>query len=60
MKHALLALFLVSCAGAGRAAEASYSAMLLECVDKAETITESRACRSRVDEAWAVKRDAGL
>lgn len=38
--------------------EAAYTAALVRCVDKATTITESRACRAEVDRAYGVK-DAG-
>ena len=42
----------------GETAEARYGAELLRCVDKAETITESRACRAGVNERWGIT-DAG-
>lgn len=38
-------------------AERTYQAQLLRCVDKAETLEESRACRAKVDSEWHV--DAG-
>ena len=53
MKTALL-LALVSCAAS---AESAYTAALLRCVDKAETVTESRVCRHNVNGAYGV--DAG-
>ena len=36
-------------------AEAAYTGELLRCVDKAETLAESRACRAEVDKRWKVK-----
>ncbi len=56
----LVALFLVAkCTGCvAGAAEAAYTAALVRCVDKAETLSESRACRSAVDAKWGLK-DAG-
>lgn len=47
------------CTGcAAGAAEASYTAALLRCVDKSETLAESKACRSGVDAQFGLK-DAG-
>ncbi len=40
-------------------ASASYQARLLRCVDNAETIQESRACRAGVDKDFNVVRDGG-
>jgi hypothetical protein len=34
--------------------ETAYTAELLRCVDKAETLTESRACRRATDERWGI------
>lgn len=50
---------LLSCASAtpqekSAAADASYMADQLACVDKASTIEESRACRAKVREQWHV------
>ncbi len=49
------------CAGCGlfqsagpAAAEAAYGAALLRCVDEAETLAESKACRARVDADWKI------
>ena len=50
----LAARVLLSCAAA---AESSYTAQQLQCVDRAKTLEESRACRAEVDRAWHV--DAG-
>jgi hypothetical protein len=36
------------------AAEASYGAALLACVEQATTLAESKACRATVDAAWNV------
>lgn len=36
------------------AAEASYAAALLRCVDKAKTLEESHACRDKVRLEWNV------
>ncbi len=40
------------------AAEGAYGAALLRCVDEAETLAESKACRARVDEAWGITQTA--
>jgi len=39
------------------AAEASYAAEQLQCVDDARSLEESKACRERVREKW--RGDAG-
>ena len=36
-------------------AEAAYTAELLRCVDRAETLAQSRACRAEVDRRWGVR-----
>lgn len=36
------------------ASEAAYTAALLRCVDKAETLAESRMCRRTVDAQWGI------
>lgn len=38
------------------AAEGAYTAALLRCVDQAETLERSQACRKSVDEQYGVKR----
>lgn len=69
MRHAIgfaLALFALGCvvghctgchspeqAGA-TAAESSYTAELLRCVDDARTLAESRACRQQVNVRWGI------
>lgn len=43
-------------------AEAAYTLELTRCVDKANTLEESKACRRRVNEQWGIAetlRDAG-
>jgi hypothetical protein len=43
-------------------AEAAYTLELTRCVDKANTLAESKACRRRVNEQWGIVetvRDAG-
>lgn len=40
------------------AAEASYGAALLACVEEAKTLAESKACRAKVDAAWGVTQTA--
>lgn len=35
-------------------AEATYLGRHLQCVDRAKTREESRACRDRVDEEWGI------
>jgi hypothetical protein len=53
-----LALFgLMHCAPThlgATAAESAYTAELLRCVDDSETLSESRACRARVNEHWGI------
>lgn len=51
----LLAVLLVACSPAATGAEAAYTTALVRCVDKSETLAESKACRARVDEAYGVK-----
>jgi hypothetical protein len=42
------------------AAEGSYGAELLRCVDRSTTLAESKACRATVDQRWGVTvTDAG-
>jgi DNA-binding transcriptional regulator PaaX len=36
------------------AAESAYTAELVQCVDKSETLAESKACRALVDARWGV------
>ena len=36
------------------AAEGAYGAALVDCVERASTLAESKACRARVDAAWGV------
>lgn len=40
--------------GCAAAAESSYTAQQLQCVDRATTLAESKACRAEVDRAWHV------
>jgi hypothetical protein len=35
-------------------AEATYEGEMLKCVDDAKTLEESKACRAKVRERWAV------
>ena len=42
--------------GCKAAAEGAYTAALLRCVDQAETLERSQACRKSVDEQYGVKR----
>jgi hypothetical protein len=37
-------------------AESAYTAALLRCVDKAETISDSKACRAQVDKQFGIDR----
>ena len=46
-----LLLVLIAC---GPSAEAAYSAALLRCVDKSQTLDESKACRALVDSQYGV------
>lgn len=58
---ALCGTVLLCCAGPGKAAaEASFTAEHLACVDKAKTREESRVCRALVDLRWGIDggRDA--
>lgn len=50
-------MLLMLVAGCAAAAESSYTAQQLQCVDRARTLEESKACRAEVDRAWHV--DAG-
>ena len=56
-----IAVRLTGCASATE--EARYTTALLRCVDKSETLAESRACRERVDGDFGVtltnRKDAG-
>ena len=58
MRAALLALLLAGCGGA-----ATYQAALLRCVDQAQTLAESKACRQLVDAQYGItetaSKDAG-
>jgi hypothetical protein len=40
-------------------AESTYAAEQLACVDKANTLEESKACRAEVRKKWAVGADGG-
>jgi hypothetical protein len=52
----LLLLGLLACSPAAAVtAEAVYTAELLRCVDKADTLVESKACRHTVDAKFGVK-----
>ena len=57
----LACLLLVGCAAAKKdAAEVTYDGQLIACVDRAQTLAESKACRAAVDEKWGITRsDAG-
>ena len=62
----LIAWIVMHLAGCGlfgtAAAEATYTAEHLRCVDKSATLAESRACRAGVDLRWGIAqtvRDAG-
>ena len=62
--RALVLVGLVACASpsASRAAEAAYGAALLQCVDQAKTLQESKACRAKVDAEWGIvqrQKDGG-
>jgi hypothetical protein len=49
---AAVAALLCGCAAS---LEGSYTAALLRCVDKSETLAESKACRASVDAQYNVK-----
>jgi hypothetical protein len=55
---ALLLLALVACSPAATT-EATYTTALLRCVDKSETLAESKACRALVDSQFGVTKDGG-
>ncbi len=40
------------------AAEAAYQGALLRCVDDARTLSESKACRAKVDAEWGIVQTA--
>lgn len=50
----LLFVTLVACSPSATA-EADYTTRLLRCVDKSETLAESKACRLAVDAQLGVK-----
>jgi hypothetical protein len=52
VKYALL--FLVACS-TSTGAEATYTTALLRCVDKSESLAQSKACRATVDAQFGVK-----
>ncbi len=62
MKLGLFVLLgaLAACSPAATA-EADYTARLMRCVDKAETLAESKSCRAGVDTKLGVnqKKDGG-
>ena len=39
-------------------AEAVYTGALLACVDRSATLSESKACRARVDREWGISQTA--
>ena len=41
-------------AGCAAAAESTYTGQQLECVDRAKTLAESKACRAEVDRQWHI------
>lgn len=55
----IVACSILGCAAAPQAAEASYAAEQLRCVDAAETRAEADACREKVRERWGVAKDGG-
>lgn len=55
----VLLLAVAHCSGCvSGGAEAAYTAAQLRCVDQAQTLAESRACRAEVDRQWGLA-DAG-
>ena len=59
MKYAAL-VFLVSCSAAHTTADAAYTAAKLDCVQKSQTLPESKACRAKVDAKWGVSAPVSL
>lgn len=56
---AFITLATASCVGFGNpATEAAYTADLMNCVEKANTLKESKACRAEVDRKWNIDQDA--
>jgi len=51
MKAVALLIIFACCAPS---AESAYTAALLRCVDRAETLAESRSCRQNVNGAYGV------
>ncbi len=50
----------IHCAGAKQdLAEASHLGQLAECVEMAETLAESKACRAEVEARWGRLPDGG-
>ena len=66
-RETLVFVFLMAClvlglSQCGLSAEAKYTKALLNCVDNAETVAESRACRRHVDGNYGItttNRDGG-
>lgn len=55
MRYATFIVFLAGCASALHAtANATYSAQVIECAEKAKTQEESTACRKAVDQKWGL------
>jgi hypothetical protein len=54
----LLATFIYACvrppSAVDVAAEGAYGAMLLDCIERANSLAESKACRAEVDRQWGV------
>lgn len=49
-----LVILVASCSAAHATADALYTSEQLQCVDKATTLSESKACRKAVDQKWGV------
>ena len=62
MRTIVLVLLCAACVPqtpAQDAAEASYGAALLRCVDAAKTLAESKGCRAKIDAEWGISRTGG-
>lgn len=47
-------LALAGCSAAHTTADAAYTAAQLDCVQKSQTLAESKACRAKVDQKWGI------
>ena len=51
---ALCEVYLSGCSATHATADAVYTAQQLDCVQKAQTLAESKECRAKVDAKWGL------